>query len=328
MIEAFERLGYTVDEVVGDTKKRKQRIQDVCQSDREYQFCYSEPTTWPLNPLIDYKFYWYLLRNDIPTSIFYRDIYWQFPELFNHTGLEYLQSQIRFRIDLAVISRIADQIYVPSSSFGEELDIGPSTKSLPPGGIDKTARTDSKTSLQRLIYVGGLSKRYGPELLSKGCELAAAEQNIKLDLVCRKPEYESLPDDVRQRFESEWVTVHHISGDELDDLYQHVDAGVIPILPTQYNNMAIPVKLFEYLSYGLPIITTEITEVASFVRSTDCGLVCDANYNDISDTIITLSENTKLYSEKKENSVQTLKQNRWIDRAEQVASDLNPDMDS
>ncbi|QGX94809.1 glycosyltransferase [Haloplanus rallus] len=324
LIDAFEQIGYNVDKVIGDTKERRQRIQEIQQSDRDYLFCYSEPTTWPVHPLIDYRLYWYLQSKNIPTGVFYRDILWKFPELFDHSGLKYWEAQVRYRMDLAVISRIADQIYVPSSTLGEYLNINSPIKPLPPGGTDQVATNDSTLQLERVIYVGGLSGRYSSGLLSKACKLAANEQNVTLDLVCREPEYQSLPNSVRQRFKSDWVTVHHKSGEALNDLYQRADAGIIPFKPTQYNNMVMPVKLFEYLSYGLPIITTNIKEVSEFVQSNSCGVVSDSNYKDLANKIILLSNDEELYQERRENAVLTLRQNRWIDRAEQVASDLIP----
>ncbi|TKX48931.1 glycosyltransferase [Halorubrum sp. ASP121] len=328
MIDAFEHLGYSVDKVTGDTEERCQRFKDIRRNKRKYEFCYSEPTTWPLHPLVDYPLYWYLRVNNIPTGIFYRDIYWQFPKLFDYSGLKYWELQSRYRLDLIVISRIANKVYVPSSSFSERLNLNPSPSPLPPGGVDRTSVTDSDSRLQRLIYVGGLSERYGPDLLSKACRVAANQQEVALDLVCRKSEFHSLPEKVRERFDSDWVKIHHASGDELQSLYQHADAGIIPIQPTSYNHMSMPVKLFEYLSYGLPVVTTNLDEVASFVRSSDCGIVCEANHNDLARALTKLTTDQELYQRKKESAVQTLMKNRWIDRAEQVVSDLVPNQNS
>jgi glycosyltransferase involved in cell wall biosynthesis len=320
MIDAFEQLGYNVDTVTGGSEERREQIKNIRRNNRGYEFCYSEPTAWPLHPLVDYRLYWYLQSNSISTGIFYRDIYWKFPKLFDNSGLKYWELQLRYRLDLAVMKRIGDVIYTPSTSFGEHLETP--TTPLPPGGIDQTSTSKSSTQLQRLIYVGGASRRYGSELLSKAHKIAAADQNITLDLVTRKSEYQSLPTQVRQRFQSDSVSVHHASGDDLISLYKRADAGIIPLIPSSYNNIAIPVKLYEYLSYGLPVITTDLNEVASFVQSTDCGVVCNADPDDLAQAIVTLSKNSQEYQRKKQNTIQTLKENRWIDRAKKVASDL------
>jgi glycosyltransferase involved in cell wall biosynthesis len=320
MLEAFRSLDYEVDTVLGNKQERRQSIKNIHKKDTEYSFCYSEPTTWPLHPVIDYNLYWYLYRKNISTGVFYRDLYWQFLDYFDHSGMKYWELQFRYRLDLAVMKRIGDVIYVPSTSFGEQLDTP--TTPLPPGGIDQTSASDPSPQLQQLIYVGGVSERYGSELLSKVQKVVAANQDIILDLVTRKSEFQSLPDKVHQRFQSDNVTVHHVSGDDLIPLYKRADAGIIPLIPDSYNNIAMPVKLYEYLSYGLPVITTNLNEVASFVQSTDCGIVCNADSDDLAQAIITLSKDNQLYQQKQQNAVQALKENRWINRAKKVASDL------
>ncbi|MGH2444667.1 MAG: glycosyltransferase, partial [Candidatus Limnocylindria bacterium] len=40
-----------------------------------------------------------------------------------------------------------------------------------------------------------------------------------------------------------------------------------------YNDLAVPIKVMEYLSYGRPLIVTDCTEQARIVREADCGLV-------------------------------------------------------
>ena len=320
MIDAFKQLGYNVDTVTGDNEERREQIKTIQNNNQMYDFCYSEPTTWPLHPVIDYRLYWYLYIKNISTGIFYRDIYWQYPDYFDHSGMKYWELQFRHRLDLAVMKSVGDVIYVPSTSFGEQLDTA--TTPLPPGGVDKISSSNRSSQLQRLIYVGGVSERYGSELLSKVQKAVAANQDITLDLVTRESEFQSLSDQVRQRFQSDSVTVHHVSGDDLIPLYERADAGIIPLIPDLYNNMAIPVKLYEYLSYGLPVITTDLDEVAAFVRSSDCGIVCNADSDNLAQAIITLSKDSKLYQQKQQNAVQSLKENRWIDRAKKVASDL------
>jgi len=176
------------------------------------------------------------------------------------------------------MKRIGDVIYTPSTSFGEHLETP--TTPLPPGGIDQTSTSKSSTQLQRLIYVGGASRRYGSELYLKPIRLQQQIRISHLILSLVNQEYQSLPTQVRQRFQSDSVSVHHASGDDLISLYKRADAGIIPLIPSSYNNIAIPVKLYEYLSYGLPVITTDLNEVASFVQSTDCGVVCNADPDD------------------------------------------------
>ncbi|WP_135829678.1 glycosyltransferase [Halorussus halobius] len=323
MYQSFQELGYTVDLISGPAENRLRDFKTVMENDREYVFCYSEPSTWPTNPFVDYRIYYYLYRNRIPTGIFYRDIYWKFPELFGPTGLKKWELQLRYRSDLKVFDTVADVLYCPSTSFSDFLEVSTQVEPLPPAGVDKTHNQPDNETPDRAIYVGGVSKRYGTDLLAKSFKKVNEESDFQLELVCREEEYYSLPSAVREDFAEDWVTVHHVSGEELDDLYEDVDVGISPIRPTEYNNAAMAVKLFEYLSYGLPIVTTNCDEMASFVSDNNCGFICDDSAEAMASTLLYLQADTERFVKAKEESVTTLKQgNLWIDRARSVASFL------
>ncbi|MBA2264276.1 MAG: glycosyl transferase family 1, partial [Chloroflexi bacterium] len=49
-----------------------------------------------------------------------------------------------------------------------------------------------------------------------------------------------------------------------------------------YNDLALPIKLFDYLSYGRPLVVTDCTEQARIVREADAGIV-------VGDTVEALS---------------------------------------
>ena len=48
---------------------------------------------------------------------------------------------------------------------------------------------------------------------------------------------------------------------------------MIPRAPGAYNDLAIPIKLMEYLAYGRPLLVTDRTETARIVRAADAGIV-------------------------------------------------------
>lgn len=323
LIQAFKHAGYDVACVSGTAKERKRRIKKIFADDEGFDFCYSEPTAWPLNPLVDYRLYRYLWTEDIPTGVFYRDVYWKFSNLFDVTGLKRWELQLRYRLDLAVLTRVADKMYFPSESFGDFLGVKTSSEALPPGGKDRIHPKHQSTSASRGIYVGGVSHRYGTDILARALNSVAQTPGMYFDLVCRQSEFESLSSDIRQALDSERIEIHHRSGDELVPLYRRADVGIVPLRPTEYNNMAMPVKLFEYLSYGLPIVATTCDEIESFVRSHDCGVVSDPTSGAMADTITALHENDSLFQEKQENAVIALNENKWSDRVSKVASDLD-----
>src|SRR5262245_15032723 len=93
MMEAFRSLGIEVDAVCGYAAERAQAIARVEHSLRlgtRYDFLYSESSTeptlltdrhhLPLHPWLDFGFLARLKARSVPLALFYRDIYWRFPE--------------------------------------------------------------------------------------------------------------------------------------------------------------------------------------------------------------------------------------------------------
>ena len=50
-------------------------------------------------------------------------------------------------------------------------------------------------------------------------------------------------------------------------------ATVIPRPRGAYNDLAVPIKLYEYLSYGRPLLVTDCTEQARVVNQSGAGIV-------------------------------------------------------
>jgi glycosyltransferase involved in cell wall biosynthesis len=63
---------------------------------------------------------------------------------------------------------------------------------------------------------------------------------------------------------------------------------VIPHRKSFYMDIATPVKLFDYMAAGRPIVTTDCKESAKIVRTEMCGLVSGFSTQELSQSIITL----------------------------------------
>ena len=91
MLESFRKLGCRVDLVTGYSSERKHRIKMIKNNIKDgikYDFLYAESSTMPtlltdrhhlpLHPFMDWFFFRFCKKNDIPIGLFYRDIYWLF----------------------------------------------------------------------------------------------------------------------------------------------------------------------------------------------------------------------------------------------------------
>ena len=62
---------------------------------------------------------------------------------------------------------------------------------------------------------------------------------------------------------------------EVHALLPDVIATIQPRLRSPYNDLAVPIKVMEYLSYGRPLIVTNCTEQARIVNDAGAGLVVE-----------------------------------------------------
>lgn len=67
-----------------------------------------------------------------------------------------------------------------------------------------------------------------------------------------------------------WVTY-----DRLPGLLGSVDVGLAVLLPEPRYVAALPVKLFEYMAAGLPVIASYFPSIREVVNSSNCGLLVD-----------------------------------------------------
>jgi hypothetical protein len=138
---------------------------------------------------------------------------------------------------------------------------------LPPGS-PAPIRVPLLDDARQLLYVGDLrlASQGGVELV-RAVEVAR-ERAPALELLCvsraGSDPASALP---------AWARVVRADSRQIPDHLGSVFACVIPRAPGRYNDLALPIKLMEYLAYGRPIITTDRRETASIVRAAGAGIV-------------------------------------------------------
>ena len=129
MMEAFRSLGYEVDAIWGTSSERKIKIEEIksnIESGAKYDFLYAENSTVPRliatdkhhvprHPFVDGDFFAYLKKKKIPMGIFYRDMYWKYPDAMKNLSwwkrklIIALQKQ-----ELAEYEQLFDVLFLPS----------------------------------------------------------------------------------------------------------------------------------------------------------------------------------------------------------------------
>ena len=197
-------------------------------------------------------------------------------------------------------------------------------KTLPPGSfvpdIEEKALLSSPI---HFIYVGSATYDYGTYLTLDAFKIVNREHVLaKLTYICPREQWERLGIDTD--LYKPWLDVVHTSGDDtLKKYYENADIAILTAPRSFYRDFAVPIKIFEYISYLKPILVTNCTETARIVIENRCGWVVEDNAESVADQILALTGNTdEIYSIKKRMH-STREHNLWQTRALKVIDDLN-----
>ena len=334
MIKGFKDAGFEVDTVSGNANERKAKCSEILnkiKNGEKYDFCYSESSTMPtlltdrhhlpLHPFTDFGFFRELKRNNIPIGLFYRDVFWAF-DLYKKSVplLKRLFALPFYKYDLKKYNELLDVLFLPSMKMLEAVPAKitvPEVFALPSGGEDNAVRKElSEENGLSILYVGGIL----PPLydLTPLIEAVRGRENLKLTVVCRQNEYDAMKDSYKTEGEPNISIVHGI-GEIVDKCYEKADVFAILCSFYEYWKFAMPFKLIESVSHGVPVVTYSGTAVADFVESNDVGWVLDGSYGEF---LQKLADNRGLVERKRESVIAAIPKNTWEARALFVAEQL------
>jgi glycosyltransferase involved in cell wall biosynthesis len=204
----------------------------------------------------------------IEVLTFFRDAYQLFPDWYAADSPRRWLAARLFRPVMRCLAAVSSRSAFPSAGLarvvlGEDRD----AVLLPPGSR-RPVQVSPAPEANRLLFIGnGRVESQGVPRLRDAIELArSAGCDVELTVVSR-PGEEPMPP------YPEWLRVEHASGGEIDRLLPETVATIIPRPRGTYNDLAVPLKLYEYLALGRPLIVTDCTETARVVRDAGCGPV-------------------------------------------------------
>jgi glycosyltransferase involved in cell wall biosynthesis len=121
-------------------------------------------------------------------------------------------------------------------------------------------------------YVGGITRERGARELVDA--MAYADAELHLAGAISPP---ALRDELERS--AGWPRVRYLGRlrhDRVPDLLACMKVGVIPLRPIPAYADAFPVKLFEYMAAGLPVVATDVPLWRELLEAHDCG-VCVAH---------------------------------------------------
>lgn len=336
MFQAFQELGYVVDVVWGRASERKAKINEIKQNVSrgiQYDFIYSESSTMPtlltepnhipISPTIDFGFFSWAKKNGIPICLFYRDIHWRFEHYKKQVSwLKTYIATVFYYIDLFFYHRLVDYLFLPSLKMLDEIP-GVWRKeciyALPPGGCKSTQYTTTFMQLPlKLIYVGGvLPPLYDLSAVFQGLK-GFTSKEIQLTLCCREQEWQKC----KEKYElpdNNTIHVIHEHGDSLKQRYLESNVALLLYGHCSYREFAMPIKMFEAISYGLPIIANKNTAVGDFVENEGIGWVIEGNFESFRSLLKFLIEHPEQIKQKYQIVKERAVFHTWLERAKTVA---------
>jgi len=325
---AFEELGWQVWEISGTAAQRAaafRRVRAAVRSGVRFEFVYSESSTLPNtfagpsrrpHAFLEARIFAFCRRRGIPVGVFYRDIYWHGGPLGSGRQLAVnLLFRAAYRYDLLVYRLLVKRLFVPSIAMAEKM---PWTRrqqcvALPPAAdpVDSPVPTGPPN----LFYVGGL----GPYYRLTECVAAVGDRPEISMTVCTPPElwerhhadYEPLPANVE---------IVHASGAGLQEFYDRSGLGVLFLEPIAYREFAAPLKLFEYLAQGKPIIAVDGSLAGRFVTDHGVGWTLPYRREALVALLDRLTADPAEYQAARERCLAVRGENTWTARAAQAAA--------
>lgn len=335
MLQAFRDLGIEVLDVVGSGAERARRLGALryrLDTGAQIDFAYGESSTMPTvlteshhlptHPLVDLQLLRLMHREGIPTGFFYRDVYWRFPAYdLSVPRLVGLGTKSLYHAELQVMARLLDRIYMPSTAMAEYVPhIDRSrVRALPPGGaVVDAPRAPRQDGQITLLYVGNISEYYRMHAL---IEAVGKVEGISLILCTPEGSWES----VRHEYEAiltDSVEVVHARGAELEPLFARADVCALVVEPAEYRDFAAPIKLFEYLGHGKPVLASAGTLAGATVTEGGFGWQTAYGVDEVAAALFMLREDADGLEWARRTAVAGRMEHTWAARARQVVEDL------
>ena len=118
------------------------------------------------------------------------------------------------------------------------------------------------------------------------------------------------------------IEVVHRSGEELTALYERADLCVLFVEPDPYREFASPVKLYEYLGRGKPVIASQGTLAAEVVGAAGAGWTLPYDAAVLSGLLRRLLQHPQEIAEAAGRARQARQEHTWLSRARTVAQDM------
>jgi glycosyltransferase involved in cell wall biosynthesis len=255
----------------------------------------------------------------IPVIIYIPDAYQLFPDIFPRgIGLKTKLLEWGWRCSIAVYLRLANLLLFPSLGLAECFNSRQAVDVLLPAGQCQQELVPQAWESPTVVYVGAATFNDGSDLLLSAMEQVVAQYPkarchfissiIEGNILAKHPAYHA-----------PWLTVEQRASDELAAVMISATLAIIPARVNPYNDLRMPIKLFDYMSFGRPVVVTRCRDMAALVNELEVGLVVDDTVDGLAQGIIRLLKDCDLATRLSQNGYRASQTAQaWPHRAGQL----------
>lgn len=139
----------------------------------------------------------------------------------------------------------------------------------------------------QIVYLGDITRERGIKKVVEVAGMLSQDIQVTLHLIgnIREPDYKVEMEEIMQKYGIEdQVRCHgYLSLEVAMDIVQNCDVGFLPLREPKDFVRSLPVKMFDYMSAGLPIIMPNFPLSRDVITKHRCGLLVDSQ--DITDIV-------------------------------------------
>jgi hypothetical protein len=247
-----------------------------------------------------------------PVLTYVRDAYQLFGDYELPLTLRGRMATAAFRPMIRALRAVSSRMAVPSAGLAAAL--GFEDAALLPPGSPAPVDVVRTPGANRLLFVGDARlAAHGADRLIVAVGRAREKGTaVELEIVSRPGQEPPGP-------LPSWTHVVRAEGTQIIDRLPGIVASVIPRPRGAYNDLALPVKLYEYLAYGRPLIVTDCTEQARVVTSAGAGVVTGDDPGALAEGIARVVDaRADQVQEWEANATAAARTASWEDRARQI----------
>ena len=279
----------------------------------EIDYVYIEALASSLNNF-DYIFLNALKKREIPIFPFIRDLYWKYPGTLKQnkqkdTWYRRLQKEYNWYF------KNATALLFPTEIMAETVDF-PEKYALPPAGDPSRGLSEELSDTKKVLYLGDIFPRSGMDILMEAMKNYVIKEYP--DASCTIVGTGDVEMINKWRNEK-WL--HFGTGNYwgMPEIMAKAYLATIPRYVGGFLDITIPLKLFDYMSAGRPVVATECLATAKFIRENEIGIITKDTPESLAEGIIRLFNEPDLAKGLGRNAASAIRsKHSWHHRAEEL----------